>query len=97
MPNLWKEDAVKRGNCYVTSEALFHLLGGRAAGWTPQTLRHEGDVHWFLRHSDGRILDVTASQFSTLPDYSKARGRGFLTAQPSKRASAMMDALVWQP
>lgn len=23
---------MKRGNCYVTSEALYHLLGGRAAG-----------------------------------------------------------------
>ena len=85
-----------RGNCYVTSEALFHLLGGKAAGWRPETLRHEGDVHWYLRHADGRVLDATASQFRTAPDYRKGRGRGFLTREPSRRARELMRTLVWQ-
>jgi hypothetical protein len=85
-----------RGNCYVTSEALYHLLGGRAAGWKPMTMRHEGDTHWFLRHDSGTIVDATASQFKQLPDYTKARGCGFLTRQPSKRAAALMTDLVWQ-
>lgn len=35
-----------RGNCYVTSEALYHLPGGKASGWKPMTVRHEGAVHW---------------------------------------------------
>lgn len=85
-----------RGNCYVTSEALFHLLGGRAAGWKPMSMHHEGDTHWFLKHDSGIVLDATASQFKTPPDYSKAVGRGFLTRQPSKRAAVMMATMVWQ-
>jgi hypothetical protein len=85
----------RRGNCYVTSEALYHLLGGRAAGWKPMTMRWEGDSHWFLKHDSGVILDATASQFSATPDYTLARGCGFLTAAPSKRASEMMGHMVW--
>lgn len=85
-----------KGNCYVTVEALFHLIGGKAAGWKPMTLRHEGATHWFLVHKSGIRLDPTASQFDTLPDYTKARGRGFLTKAPSKRARAMMHAMVYQ-
>lgn len=87
---------MRRGNCYVTCEALFHLIGGREAGWMPCRMRHEGDTHWFLRHSTGIILDPTVSQFRERPDYSLAKGCGFLTKQPSKRAVKMMDSLVWQ-
>lgn len=94
----------RRGNCYVTCESLYHLLGGKRAGYTPHTLRHEGDVHWYLVHRIGSssgaeiqlIVDPTASQFKTPPDYTQGRARGFLTKQPSKRARAMMDLLVWQ-
>lgn len=86
-----------RGNCYVTSEALFHLLGGKAAGWHVYRLRHEGDVHWFLRNArTGQRLDATASQFKTRPPYHKAIRSAFLTKEPSKRARAMMEQLVWQ-
>ena len=85
-----------RGNCYVTTEALFHLLGGKRAGLVPHTLRHEGDVHWYLVYPDGRVLDPTRVQFKTRPDYSKGRGRGFMTKKPSKRAREMMKHMVWQ-
>jgi hypothetical protein len=103
-----------RGNCYVTCEALYHLLGGRASGYVPHTVRHEGSVHWYLvlrtavttssTYHDGyaetsmvdRVVDPTASQFKTTPDYSRGRGRGFLTKRPSKRARALMRRLVWQ-
>jgi hypothetical protein len=84
-----------RGNCYVASEALYHLLGGKAAGWTPMTMRHEGDTHWFLRHESGTIVDPTAGQFQEPPDYARARGCGFLTREPSRRADELADALVW--
>lgn len=99
----------RRGNCYVTCEALFHLLGGKAAGWTPRTVQHEGDAHWYLvrivEFPDlnglwsrvSTIVDPTVSQFKTKPDYSKGRGRGFLTKKPSKRARVLMDQLVFQP
>lgn len=85
-----------RGNCYVTSEALYHLLGGKSAGFTPMRMRYKGDVHWFLRHSSGLILDPTVQQFSTAPDYTKAVGAGFLTKSPSKRAKVLMETMLWQ-
>jgi hypothetical protein len=58
-------------------------------------LRHEGDSHWFLRHASGLILDATASQFESAPDYNAAKGCGFLTAGPSRRARDLMARLVW--
>jgi hypothetical protein len=89
------------GNCYVSSEALYHILGGKRAGWTPMRLRlGEGCVHWFLRHSSGLILDPARLQFRAKqwwapPDYSKARGSGFLTKRPSARARRLMKRLTW--
>ena len=87
-----------RGNCYVTSEALYHLLGGKRAGWKPCVMRTKSDTHWFLKHvPTGLILDGTAKQFGgSLPDYRQARGTGFLTKRPSKRARSLMYKLLWQ-
>jgi hypothetical protein len=97
-----------RGNCYVTCEALYHLLGGKAAGrLVPMVLKHEGDTHWYLEkrwnetingHIVTRtiIIDPTVKQFKTRPDYSKGRGCGFLTKKPSKRARELMRKLLWQ-
>jgi hypothetical protein len=85
-----------RGNCYVTSEALFHLLGGKRAGWTPMRLRVGRETHWFLRHTSGLVIDVTSRQFPRAPRYAKARGCGFLTRRPSRRARTLMRQLVWQ-
>ena len=79
------------GHCYVASEALFHLLGGKLAGWTPCFLRHEGQPHWFLRHVDGQVLDPTAGQFTATPDYSLGTGKGFLTRSPSRRAQQVIN------
>ena len=91
---------LKRGNCYVTCEALFHLMGGREAGWKPMNMRFEGDQHWFLYNEySGQIVDPTASQFKrrpTLYDYVWARGRGFRTRDPSRRARQLMHKLLWQ-
>jgi hypothetical protein len=84
-----------RGNCYVTCEALFHLLGGKASGWKPMVMRHEGDTHWFLKHSSGLIMDPTVKQFKTKPNYSLARGCGFLTKKPSKRARKLMQIMMY--
>lgn len=71
-----------RGNCYVTSEALYHLLGGKKAGWKPMRVKHMGDMHWYLQHKSGVRLDVTRDQFFKEPPYKKARGCGFLTKHP---------------
>ena len=86
-----------RGNCYVASEALFHLLGGKEAGWKPMRVKTSTDMHWFLKHESGLILDPTAAQFTKeKPDYDSAIGNGFLTKHPSKRARELMKKIVWQ-
>lgn len=76
------------GHCYVASEALRTLLGPE---WRPMFIEHEGSPHWFLKHEDGRILDVTSSQFSTPVPYDKAKGKGFLTREPSARARTVLE------
>lgn len=87
----------RRGNCYATSEALYHLLGGKGSGWKPMRMRWQRDTHWFLQNiQTGQILDATARQFTKPPDYSKARGSGFLTKKPSRAARQLMQILLWQ-
>ena len=84
------------GNCYVTSEALYHLLGGKRAGWKPMVMHHEMVTHWYIQHASGFRLDATAKQFATPPDYSLARGCGFLTKRPSAAARKLMAAMLWR-
>ena len=79
-------------HCYVASEVLYHRLGGKEAGLKPMHMRVDGVSHWFLKWGDV-ILDPTVDQFNTVPDYESARGRGFLTKKPSKRAQAVLDEL----
>lgn len=86
----------RRGNCYAASEALFHILGGKACGWTPMWMPLGRDNHWFLKHRSGLILDPSRRQFTELPDYSKARGCGFLTKKPSLRATVLIDQLTYE-
>lgn len=92
-----------KGHCYVAAEVLFHLLGGKDAGWKAMTLNHqtfpqglpeEGDTHWFLQHADGRIADPTAAQFAPheVP-YAEGKGCGFLTREPSRRARVVMERM----
>lgn len=85
-----------RGNCYAASEALYHLLGGKEAGWKPMQMHHEGDSHWFLQHESGLVLDPTVKQFKKTPRYEKARGRGFLTKKPSIHAQQLISSLLWR-
>ena len=81
------------GNCYAASEALWYILG---AEWKPMVMRVRGGTHWFLKHKTGIILDPSVLQFSKTPDYSKARGCGFLTKRPSKRAWQIMKTLTFK-
>jgi len=82
------------GHCYVASETLWHLLGGRASGYTPAFVRWEDSPHWFLRDAGGKILDPTADQFETLPDYSLGVNKGFLTRHPSLRSTRLMGRVL---
>jgi hypothetical protein len=83
------------GHCYVASEALYHALGGKAAGLTPQVGRDcLGGTHWWLRDSTGTVLDATAEQYTAqglVPPYATGRGAGFLTKDPSRRARELMQ------
>jgi hypothetical protein len=78
------------GHCYVASEAAWHMLGGPSSGWSPKVARIGDITHWWLGNGT-TVLDVTAGQFVDAVDYSKGRGCGFLTKQPSKRASELMS------
>ena len=61
-------------------------------GWKPMFIRHEGEPHWFLMNEyAGEILDPTAAQFRTPVPYEKAKGKGFLTRTPSKRAQIVIE------
>jgi hypothetical protein len=90
------------GHCYAAAEALFHLLGGRENGWLPCVMSNrtwpegldDGETHWFIRNErTGEVLDPTAGQFDGVVPYGLAKGYGFLTAGPSKRARTIMDRL----
>lgn len=91
----WKGSADPlAGHCFVASEAIYYLLGGRAAGWKPLSMRHEGAPHWLLRHEpSGRVVDATEWQFRTAPDAACAVGKGFMSSRPdtpSARARELM-------
>src|ERR1700678_64219 len=77
------------GHCYVLCEALYHLIG-KELGFKPAFVRHEGKSHWFLRRGNLHY-DPTKSQFKTSVPYHLAKGKGFLTKQPSKRAQILIE------
>ncbi len=79
------------GYCYVASEAAWHLLGGAESTYRPRQIQHEGVSHWYLYRENGGVLDLTACQFDRPVPYDRGRGRGFLTAAPSKRAQVVIE------
>jgi len=84
------------GHCYAASEALYHILGGKQNGFTPQVGRFKHGTHWWLKDKNGNIIDVTADQFyykNTFPPYKNSKGSGFLTKQPSKRAKIIIERI----
>jgi len=87
-----RDDNPMAGHCYVASEALYHLLGGKESGWYPMRMRMpDGIVHWWLANSDGDVLDPTHDQFDNHPNYTDGRSGGFLTREPSKRAQELIN------
>ena len=79
------------GHCYVATEAYYHMVGGKNAGYKPMKLRHENSTHWYLVGPNDLIVDLTAEQFETPVPYSDGRGCGFLTSAPSLRARTVID------
>lgn len=92
--NLGRQPRPYEGHCYAASEALYHLLGGTAQkDWKAMRITHEGGTHWWLRGPGNKDVDLTKEQFLTPVPYENGVGTGFLTAQPSKRAQVILDAL----
>ena len=85
------------GHCYVASEALYHLLGGKAAGLKAMSIQHEGGAHWWIRDADGNDIDLTAAQFAAPVPYHRGVGKGFLTRAPSKRAQVVIERVLSMP
>ena len=65
-------DRLHAGHCYVASEVLYLLLGGRVSNYVPCVLNHrvapeilgKGETHWFLKNTvTGKIVDITKDQF----------------------------------
>ena len=83
------------GKCYHASEAVYHLAGGKASGLTPMRVELDPRLgyssHWYLRGPRGEIIDLTAGQFEKPLDYSKARGCGFRTKEPSSSCKELMQ------
>ena len=90
-----------QGHCYASSEAVFHLIGGKASGYNSYCSSYknedgERETHWFLKKHH-HIIDPTADQFTCLgktPPYDIGKPIGFLTKAPSKRARIIMERLI---
>ncbi len=94
-----KRHSVTEGHCYAASEALYHLLGGKEAGYTPQVASwNEGNEkfsHWWIK-KENIIIDPTSEQFTSInkePPYKNGKGAGFLTKNPSKRAQEIINRI----
>ncbi|MBF84920.1 MAG: hypothetical protein CL489_10715 [Acidobacteria bacterium] len=85
---------VTAGHCYITAEALYHLLGGKEKGLKPfVAMQDTGITHWWLEW-DGEIVDPSKEQFTSEgrePPYHLGVCKGFLTKEPSRRARILMD------
>jgi hypothetical protein len=68
------------GLCYVLTEAFYHMHGKRL-GLKPVRARYYGVCHWWLETRSGRVIDLTAAQFTRPYPYHKGIGGGFLTKQ----------------
>ncbi len=79
------------GHCYVATEAMYYLLGGKNSGYMPASIVHEGVKHYYLKHREtGEVIDLTAAQFRTAIAYQKGRGSVYRQFKPSKRTATLL-------
>ena len=102
-----KSPSVLAGHCYNASEVYYHSVDKSIRKkLTPQqmtiTVNHDlfDDTvevsHWFLKHDNGSIIDLTIDQFDVLGidiDHEEATGRGFVPPSPCKKSQKLLDAL----
>jgi len=88
------------GHCYVATEALYCLMNKFSLTDTfkPFQAKDENNVsHWWLQSQDGVIIDITASQYTSVgktPPYSNGKSRSFMYPSPSKRSRNVMEAVL---
>lgn len=92
------EKHITTGHCYIASEAIYHLCGGKNE-WSSFTGRdHTGGTHWWLKNKNsGEIIDPTQEQYLFLghkPPHESGRSCGFLTREPSKRAKVLIERIL---
>jgi hypothetical protein len=83
------------GHCYIATEAIFHILGGKEY-YQPYVARDDDNItHWWLIHKiTGDKVDVTQEQYTSIglePPYKKGKKATFLTSYPSKRAVIVIE------
>lgn len=78
------EHKCQNGDCYYSTEALYHLLGGKQAGWEP----HTESGHWYLRSKGGKTVDATSMEPKN------GRPKKLLTENPSKQALKIIDKVL---
>lgn len=86
--NKYPQDNPYRGKCYISSEALFFKFKNDDVSLKSMNMIHEGESHWFLSSDQHGIIDLTVMQYEVTPDYSLAKGKGFLPTKAgiSKRS-----------
>lgn len=90
----WRDaPCASAGHCYVASEALKALAEAQGITLHPRHIRWEQAPHWYLVTDAGDVVDATADQFLTVPDYRLGKGKGFLTKAPSARARTLLSRL----
>lgn len=73
----------KSGACYHATEAMYHLMGGKEAGYQP----HVVDGHWSLKNQhSGKEYFGNGSTIS--------KPKKFATEQPSSKAVALIDEVI---
>lgn len=82
------------GHCYVASEAFYYMTGAEHGEWEPHHIMHEDESHWYLKNKiTGKVVDITAEQFTTPIFYEHGKRMAFLTDAPSIRCQLLLDRI----
>jgi hypothetical protein len=110
MKDMWKPEFPTINYCYTVCEYLYWYVCGATTEWDIRTTdipSTPGIKHWFLRRTDGRVIDLTADQFDNYDEinYNDSKRSGFIQSGcigPSKRARILAtlmghDEDSWKP
>lgn len=86
LKGMYPQHDCKKGDCYYATEAMYHLLGGKEAGYVPFV----NNAHWFLKSSTGKVVDPTG------PGSQMGQPKQLVTSQPSLKAVGLIDTLIRQ-